>query len=107
MLRPLLMLGLAFSAMALGCHREPEMIPLAERTIYRTDRFYDVEALSPEKAIVVDEAVVVKADGTKAKLGRPKVVAERCIGCGVCEHVCPVAHESAIRVYATEAERLE
>jgi len=53
MLRPLLMLGLALSAMALGCHREPEMIPLVERTIYLTDRFYDVEALSPEKAVVV------------------------------------------------------
>lgn len=53
MLRPLLTLGLALSAMALGCHREVEMIPLTERTIYLTDRFYDVEALSPEKAIVV------------------------------------------------------
>jgi photosystem II stability/assembly factor-like uncharacterized protein len=53
MLRPLLALGLSLSTLALGCHREPEMIPLVERTIYLTDRFYDVEALSPEKAIVV------------------------------------------------------
>lgn len=36
-----------------GCHREPEMIPLIERTIYTTDRFYDVESVSNERAFVV------------------------------------------------------
>ena len=45
--------GLMICALALGCHREVEMIPLIERTIYLTDRFYDVQALSPERAIVV------------------------------------------------------
>lgn len=40
-------------AVLAGCHREPEMIPMMERTIYTTDRFYDVEALSTERAIVV------------------------------------------------------
>jgi len=43
--------GLA-AAMA-GCHREPEMIPLIERTIYTTDRFYDVTSLSKDRALVV------------------------------------------------------
>jgi photosystem II stability/assembly factor-like uncharacterized protein len=38
---------------AAGCHREPEMIPLMERKIYTTDRFFDVQALSTDKAIVV------------------------------------------------------
>jgi ferredoxin len=30
-------------------------------------------------------------------------VAERCIGCGICEYICPVEGESAIRVYAPGA----
>jgi photosystem II stability/assembly factor-like uncharacterized protein len=38
---------------AAGCHREPEMIPLIERTIYTTDRFFDVEAISEDRAVVV------------------------------------------------------
>ncbi len=57
------------------------------------------------KAIAIDPAVVTTPKGAKVRLGRPRVIAERCIGCGVCEHVCPVPHESAIVVYATGAER--
>jgi photosystem II stability/assembly factor-like uncharacterized protein len=46
--------GIVLVALALGCHREVEMTPLIERTIYpRTDRFYDVQALSKDRAIVV------------------------------------------------------
>jgi len=30
----------------------------------------------------------------------PTLVAGRCIGCGVCEYICPVEGEAAIRVYA-------
>jgi photosystem II stability/assembly factor-like uncharacterized protein len=43
--------ALIFSATA--CHREVEMTPLIDRKIYLTDKFYDVEAVSPEKAIIV------------------------------------------------------
>jgi len=39
--------------LALGCHHEVEMVPLAERTIYTTDRFYDVQALTRDHAFVV------------------------------------------------------
>ena len=48
--------GLTLLVLALGCHREIEMVPLAERTIYTTDRFYDVQALSRDRAFVVGYA---------------------------------------------------
>src|SRR5437773_9999992 len=45
--------GVTLFALALGCHHEVEMVPLAERTIYVTDRFYDVQALTKDRALVV------------------------------------------------------
>jgi photosystem II stability/assembly factor-like uncharacterized protein len=45
--------GIVFVALALGCHREVEMLPLIERTIYQTDRFFDVQAISRDHAVVV------------------------------------------------------
>jgi len=32
----------------------------------------------------------------------PQVIADLCIGCGICEYQCPVAGESAIRVFPPE-----
>jgi photosystem II stability/assembly factor-like uncharacterized protein len=46
-------LALAVCALSLGCHREVEMIPLIERNIYVTDKFYDVQALTVDRAFVV------------------------------------------------------
>jgi photosystem II stability/assembly factor-like uncharacterized protein len=46
-------LGLVACALALGCHHEVEMVPLIERTIYTTDKFYDVQSQSKDQAIVV------------------------------------------------------
>ena len=59
----------------------------------------------PDKAIVINEADVRTPTGTSVRLGRPEVIAEKCIGCGVCEYNCPVPHESAITVRAVEPER--
>jgi len=36
-----------------ACHREVEMTPLIDRKIYLTDKFYDVQPVSAEKAIIV------------------------------------------------------
>jgi len=49
------------------------------------------------------------ADGAKVdivvKLQRPFVDAAKCIGCGMCEHECPVAGLRAIRVYNENESR--
>jgi photosystem II stability/assembly factor-like uncharacterized protein len=42
--------------LAIGCHREVEMLPLADRTINITDRFFGVQALSKDRAFVVGYA---------------------------------------------------
>jgi translation initiation factor RLI1 len=33
-------------------------------------------------------------------LQRPYVVKELCIGCGICEHQCPMGGDAAIQVFA-------
>ncbi len=46
----------------------------------------------------------IPAEGSKievqVRLQRPYVDIERCIGCGVCEHECPVSGKKAIRISA-------
>ena len=71
--------GLALCAfVATGCHREVEMIPLATRTIYATDRFYDVQALGKDGAIVVGYGgkILVTADGGRNWDIRPSGVSD-------------------------------
>jgi len=46
-------LALVIGALALGCHHEVEMVPLTSRTIYVTDKFYDVQSVSKDRAFVV------------------------------------------------------
>ncbi len=55
----------------------------------------------PEKAIAIRTGTFTAPDGRRVSLGRPEVIAERCIGCGVCQNSCPVAYQAAIVVYAT------
>jgi MauM/NapG family ferredoxin protein len=53
----------------------------------------------PDKAIELGgERLVTRADGTRQRLTRPTVVADRCIGCGICEFKCPVEGPAAIVV---------
>ena len=58
----------------------------------------------PEKAIVLDEAEAVRGEGEFVKVQHPRVIRDRCIGCGICEYKCPVNGEAAIRVYVPPAE---
>lgn len=60
----------------------------------------------PQKAIELDEGRYVPAPGGGENwVTRPKVVVERCIGCGICETKCPVAGTAAI-VVERAAERV-
>lgn len=52
---------------------------------------------TPQKAIVFEEKKVQTAEGVRT-LKIPRVVADRCIGCGICETRCPVEGASAIRI---------
>ncbi len=58
----------------------------------------------PDKAIVFDTGGSGQGAGNEQGPGQgtgvklPRVVPERCNGCGVCQHYCPVANEAAIRV---------
>jgi MauM/NapG family ferredoxin protein len=51
-----------------------------------------------DKAIQFDIVTVVGAAGQIHSLKQPRIIADRCIGCGICENVCPVPGEAAIRV---------
>jgi polyferredoxin len=59
----------------------------------------EVCPVSP-KAIYSREVTISKRDGTPITLRRPYVDPALCIGCGICEHECPVTDEAAIRVTA-------
>ena len=51
-----------------------------------------------EKAIVFDESDAVGPDGRPVRLKLPRVVPERCIGCGICQQKCPVQGQKAVVV---------
>jgi formate hydrogenlyase subunit 6/NADH:ubiquinone oxidoreductase subunit I len=53
----------------------------------------------PEKAIELKEATVTNSEGYETTVFLPEVITERCTGCGICEHQCPLRGEAAIRVY--------
>lgn len=60
--------------------------------------------------LVVDMAFIPPPDSTSnivmsIVLARPYVDPERCIGCGICEHECPVSGLRAIRVTAENETR--
>ncbi len=52
-----------------------------------------------EKAIELTRVTTANSEGYQTALLLPQVIEERCIGCGICEHQCPVRGEAAIRVH--------
>jgi ferredoxin len=50
------------------------------------------------KAIELDTLKMTDASGQAIELQRPRVIPERCIGCGICEYKCPLEGEAAITV---------
>jgi MauM/NapG family ferredoxin protein len=51
----------------------------------------------PDKAVKLEREQVGEIE-----LQKPYVVADLCIGCGICEQHCPLAGEAAIRVYGRQ-----
>ena len=50
------------------------------------------------KAIGTYEEEIVRWDGRKVTLNKPYMRPELCIGCGICEHECPVVDDAAVYV---------
>jgi len=59
------------------------------------------------KAIVLEDIVAEAADGTQRAVRRPRIDPVLCVGCGVCEFVCPVPGRAAIRITGTGRTRRE
>ncbi|MBM3215396.1 4Fe-4S dicluster domain-containing protein [Candidatus Poribacteria bacterium] len=64
----------------------------------------EVCPVSP-KAIFTRPVTVTTRIGQALELHRPYVDPTRCIGCGICEHECPVRDERAVRVTAVGETR--
>lgn len=57
------------------------------------------------KAVWFEKGIVTDREGGVRTVKKPYVDPARCVGCGTCEHNCPVRGEPAIRVVSTGESR--
>jgi NADPH-dependent glutamate synthase beta subunit-like oxidoreductase/formate hydrogenlyase subunit 6/NADH:ubiquinone oxidoreductase subunit I len=75
--------------------KRAQVIGIAHLDMSRCESCLICRDMCPQRAI---EVVEVENGGEMIPF--PRVVAESCIGCGLCEYVCPTEGEKAIRVFA-------
>ncbi|NLI82237.1 MAG: 4Fe-4S binding protein [Deltaproteobacteria bacterium] len=71
------------------------------RIVANTDRTLSLAPVAPADFL----SLVGTQVHIQVRLQRPQVDPDRCIGCGVCEHECPVTGQRAIRVTAENESR--
>lgn len=59
----------------------------------------------PDKAIFFVDVQVHDHDGNIRTVKQPRIDAGRCIGCGICEHVCVFRDRPAVRVFSANESR--
>ncbi len=57
------------------------------------------------KAIYCVEVESHDSSGQKKTIKQPRVDPDRCVGCGICENVCPLKDSAGIRIYSTSETR--
>ncbi len=61
---------------------------------------------TPDKAIKFELKEIILPDGTAKIIKYPYVIRELCIGCGICEHKCPIPGEPGIFINTDNELRL-
>ncbi|MCK4755024.1 MAG: 4Fe-4S dicluster domain-containing protein, partial [Calditrichia bacterium] len=61
---------------------------------------------TPDKAIKFELKEIILPDGTAKIIKYPYVIRELCIGCGICEHKCPIPGEPGVFVNTDNELRL-
>ena len=83
------------------CSNVKEFGPMSYKIIRNSARFIEID---PSQPFEVPPAAGSRVH-LKIRLQQPYVDPERCIGCGVCQHECPVRGLRAIRVTAENESR--
>lgn len=58
------------------------------------------------KAILFEEEILINEEGEETVLRKPYVKKGWCIGCGICEKMCPTENEPAIRITRKRERRI-